>query len=45
MENYDIRTVHGHYEVYKNGSFISSADTLREARADIDIHMSNITES
>lgn len=33
LELYEIRNVHGHYEVYKkeNGIFIVSGDTYREA--------------
>lgn len=33
LDLYDFRNVHGHYEVYnkRNGNFVVSADTYREA--------------
>lgn len=32
LDGYDFRNVHGHIEVYKkNGSFVVSGDTYREA--------------
>ena len=29
--DYDIRNVRGHYEVFSNGEFICSGDTVNEA--------------
>ena len=31
VENYQIKSVRGHYEVFKNGEFYCSADTKAEA--------------
>lgn len=28
---YEIKSIHGHFEVYANGKFICSADTMMEA--------------
>jgi hypothetical protein len=32
----DIRYVRGHYEVYQNGRFLFSGDTLREVEQDLE---------
>ena len=36
MDTYSIEPVRGHYEVYKNGSFMCSADTVVEAANEVD---------
>lgn len=36
MHRYKIKWVWGHYEVYRDGSFLCSADTEEEARRDIE---------
>lgn len=37
MENrYDVKNVNGHYEIYINGKFYCSADTVSEAANEID---------
>lgn len=33
--DYEIVSVHGHYEVHINGKFYCSADTLEEAESEI----------
>ena len=34
--DYEIRSVHGHYEVYYHGEFYCSADTYKEALMEIE---------
>lgn len=34
--SYEIKNVRGHYEVYKDGKFICSADTVKEAAEEIE---------
>lgn len=36
MNNYEFRYVRGHVEVFLHGSFIFSADTMTEARREIE---------
>lgn len=36
MNNYEFRNVRGHVEVFLRGSFIFSADTMAEARREIE---------
>lgn len=33
---YEFRNIHGHYEVFINGEFVLSADTLTEAIKEIE---------
>jgi hypothetical protein len=35
-ESYEIRNVRGHFEVYKDGKFVCSADTKKEAEEEIE---------
>ena len=35
MEGYEFRHVRGHIEVFLNGEFLFSADTMREAREEL----------
>lgn len=35
--HYEIKFVHGHFEVYANGEFICSADTITEAAKEIEL--------
>lgn len=37
IDNYSIKNVHGHYEVYvkQNGSFVVSGDTYKEAVSEL----------
>lgn len=36
MPQYEIISVHGHYEAYVNGAFFCSADTYSEAQNEIE---------
>lgn len=36
MNSYEFRNVRGHVEVFLHGSFILSADTMAEARREIE---------
>lgn len=36
MNSYEFRYVRGHVEVFQHGSFIFSADTMAEARREIE---------
>lgn len=42
IDNYNIKNVHGHYEVYEkqNGNFVVSGDTYREAEDELIIVLS-----
>lgn len=33
---YEIKSIHGHFEVYANGEFICSTDTIGEAVKEIE---------
>jgi hypothetical protein len=35
MDNYELRYVKGHVEIYRHGIFCCSADTEKEAREEI----------
>lgn len=41
MNEYVIRRVREHYEVYKNGKFQFSADTLQEAQYEVENESKN----
>ena len=43
LDGYDFHNVHGHYEVYskRNGTFIVSADTYREAVSSLKSYLVN----
>ena len=34
--SYEIKNVRGHYEVYKDGKFLCSADTMKEAAEEVE---------
>ena len=35
--NYELRNVRGHYEVFCNGEFLFSADSVSEAKKEIEM--------
>lgn len=39
--NYEIKFIHGHYEVYINGEFYCSADNIAEAENEIEALVNN----
>ena len=42
MEEYDFREIRGHIQVYLDGKFLFSADTMREAIEEIELESGNI---
>lgn len=34
--NYEVKQVHGHYEIYINGDFYCSAENMTEVREEIE---------
>ena len=44
MDGYEFRYVRGHIEVFLNGEFLFSADTMREAREELRLMASKIVK-
>ena len=42
MGEYDFREIRGHIQVYLDGKFLFSADTMREAIEEIELESGNI---